>query len=157
VRALAASLVALAILAGAASCGGGSNAHPTQQELEADLVCPTCHEPLDMSNSALALQMKREIREGIAHGETKQQIEDGLVAQLGPQVLGVPRTHGFDLLAWLIPFVGIALGAVALAGAAWYWSRGRGGAAGGLEPAGGPPLDPELDRRVDEELARFDG
>jgi hypothetical protein len=36
----------------------------------------------------------------------------------------------------------------------WRWSRGRERSSAA---AGGPPIDPELDRRVDEELARFDG
>jgi hypothetical protein len=44
------------------------------------------------------------------------------------------------------------LGAVALGALSWRWSRGRTVAAA----AAGPPLDPDLDRRVDEELARFD-
>ena len=56
----------------------------------------------------------------------------------------------------MLPFAGIALGAVLLGVGAWVWSRNRGG--DNLSLAGdGPPLDPELERRVDEELARFDG
>ena len=62
------------------------NAHPTQAELEADLVCTTCHEPLDESSSPLALQMKAQIRQKLAAGWTKDQIENLFVAQLGPQV-----------------------------------------------------------------------
>ena len=67
----------------------------------------------------------------------------------------MPRKHGFDLLAWLLPLAGIAAGALALAGGAWAWSRNRG--PGELVTADGPPLDPALSRRVDEELARYDG
>jgi hypothetical protein len=63
--------------------------------------------------------------------------------------------HGFDLLAWILPFAGIGVGAAALGGGAWYWSRGRPGAGPSPDDAA-PPFDPELDRRVDEELARFD-
>ena len=70
-------------------------------------------------------------------------------------MLGVPRKHGFDLLAWVLPFVGIVIGAVVLAAAAWYWSRGR-SRSGRASVDEGRPLDPELERRVDEELARFD-
>jgi cytochrome c-type biogenesis protein CcmH len=156
VRALAASLVALALLTSVAACGS-SNQHPTQSELEAELVCPTCHEPLDESNSPVAQQMKLAISRGIAAGETKSQIVNSLVGppnNLGVGILGVPRTHGFDLLAWVLPFTGIAIGAVALAGGAWYWSHNR-------DPDDPTPpedseLDPELERRVDDELAAFD-
>jgi cytochrome c-type biogenesis protein CcmH len=153
VRALAAALVAVLALAAPALA---SEQHPTQSEMESVLVCPQCHTPLDESDSPIAQQMKAQIRKWIAAGWTKSQIEDAFVAQLGPSVLGVPQTHGFDLLAWVLPFAGIALGAVALGFGAWVWSRNRGG--DGPAPAGdGPPLDAELERRVDEELARFDG
>ena len=153
VRALAAALVAGLALAAPALA---SEQHPTQSEMESVLVCPQCHTPLDESDSPIAQQMKAQIRKWIAAGWTKSQIEDAFVAQLGPAVLGVPQTHGFDLLAWVLPLGGIALGAVALGFGAWVWSRNR--AADNAPLAGdGPALDPELERRVDEELARFDG
>jgi cytochrome c-type biogenesis protein CcmH/NrfF len=102
--------------------------------------------------------MKAYIRRRIAAGATKSQIENELVAQLGQGVLGVPRKHGFDLLAWVLPLGGIGIGAAAIGGAAWYWSRFRPGQPGDVsEPLPDePPLAPELERRVDEELARFD-
>jgi len=149
-------LAALALaLAGPALA---SEQHPTQNELEAELVCPQCHEPLDESNSPIAQQMKAYIRQHIAMGWTKSRIVDSLVGppnNLGPSVLGVPRKHGFDLLAWLLPLGGIGVGAVAIAGGAWAWSRNRPGA--GTPLPDGPALDPALERRVDEALARFDG
>jgi cytochrome c-type biogenesis protein CcmH len=129
--------------------------HPTQSELEAELVCPTCHTPLDESDSPVAQQMKSFIRTHIAMGWTKSRIVNTLVAQpgLGTAILGVPRKHGFDLLAWLLPLAGIGVGALALAGGAWAWSRNR----PGTGPPGAPRLDPALERRVDDALARFDG
>ena len=153
--ALAAVTLALALLAAAPAAA--SEQHPTQAELEAMLVCPSCHVPLDESNSPVAQQMKAFISKRIAQGATRSEIVDELVGppnNLGDAVLGVPRTHGFDLLAWVLPLGGIALGAVGVGAGAWRWSR-RGG--GGVALAGGAPLDPELERRVDEELARFDG
>jgi cytochrome c-type biogenesis protein CcmH len=157
--ALLGALVALA-LAGAAPAVA-SEQHPSQQELESELVCPACHTTLDLSDAPVAQEMKLHIRRWIAAGWTKSRIEDAMVEQFGPGVLGVPRKHGFDLLAWVLPLGGIALGAVALGAAAWLWSRARAEPSDkvSLAPAGagGPPLDPELERRVDEELARFDG
>jgi cytochrome c-type biogenesis protein CcmH/NrfF len=143
--------VALAALALAVPATA-SERHPSQAEMEAELVCPTCHTPLDESSSPVALQMKAYIRKHIAMGWTKSRIENSLVAQLGPGVLGVPQTHGFDLLAWVLPLGGIGLGAVAIAGGAWAWSRNRPGDRLSL----GSGLTPEDELRVDEELARFD-
>ncbi len=153
-RLLLVAVLALA-LAGAALA---SEQHPSQGELEAELVCPQCHEPLDESNSPIAQQMKAYIRQHIAMGWTKSRIVDSLVGppnNLGPSVLGVPRKHGFDLLAWLLPLAGIAAGAVALAAGTWAWSRNR--TSGNSLLTDGPALDPVLERRVDEELARYDG
>jgi cytochrome c-type biogenesis protein CcmH len=152
-RRLAVGLAALALLV-AAPPVFADNAHPTQAGMEAILVCPACHEPLDESDSVIAQQMKNFIRQKIAAGWTQDQITNALVAQLGPSVLGVPSKHGFDLVVWVLPFAGIALGAVGVGVAAWIWSRNRGG--GGGRPLV-PSLDPTLERRVDEELARFDG
>ena len=88
----------------------------------------------------------------IAAGDTRSQIEDKLIATFGPSVVARPATHGFDLLAWLLPLVALIGGAAVLGGAAWRWSRSRAPAA-----TIAAPLDPELERRVDEELARFEG
>ena len=147
-----AALAALALMLAAPAAA--SERHPTQDEMEAMLVCPSCHVPLDESNSPVAQQMKAYIAKRIAQGATRSQIVDELVGppnNLGPGVLGVPRTHGFDLVAWVLPFAGIALGALAIAGGAWTWSRRRG------PPEAPRALDPALERRIDEELARFDG
>ena len=136
-----------------------SEEHPTQSEMEAYLVCPTCHTTLDLSDAPVAQQMKAYIRKRIAEGATRSQIENEFVGApnyLGNSVIGVPRTSGFDLLAWVLPFAGIAVGAAALAAAAWYWSRTRGPGGTAVLASTGPSLDPELERRVDEELARFD-
>jgi cytochrome c-type biogenesis protein CcmH/NrfF len=144
-------LAAFVFAVGAAA----SEQHPTQGELEAELVCPSCHVPLDESQSDVAQQMKAFIRAHIALGWTKSRIESALAAQLGDGIYGVPRTHGFDLIAWVLPIGGILLGAVGVAGGAWTWSRGRNSGGDGGAPGSG--LDAESERRLDEELARFDG
>jgi cytochrome c-type biogenesis protein CcmH len=154
VRLLAAAAVALTLAVPAFA----SQQHPTQSELESELVCPTCHTPLEESSSPVAQQMKAFIRRRIAQGATKSEIIDELVGppnNLGPTVLGVPQTHGFDLLAWILPFAGIGLGAAALGGGAWYWSRNR-ASDKLLLGENAPPLDAEDGRRVDEALAHFD-
>jgi cytochrome c-type biogenesis protein CcmH/NrfF len=153
-RRAAVFLAALALVAAAPSAA--SERHPTQGELEAMLVCPTCHVPLDESNSPVAQQMKAYIAKRISQGATRSQIIDELVGApnfFGKSVLGVPQTSGFDLIAWVLPFAGIAAGALALGAGAWYWSR-RSPPGGDGRPA---VLDAATERRIDEELARFDG
>jgi cytochrome c-type biogenesis protein CcmH len=153
-RALVTAFVlALAVTGSAAA----SEQHPTLPELERELICPTCHEPLAASSSPIAERMRAFIRERIAAGDTKSEIKAKLVDQFGESVLAAPPKKGFNLLAWLLPLIGLALGAVVLAVLARRWSRSRAGRAP-LGPSGNgrAPLDPELERRLDEELARFD-
>ena len=141
-----------------AAPGLASNAHPSESAIETLLVCPTCHETLDESNSAVAQQMKAEIRKRIAQGWTQKQILDEMVASFGPGVLSTPATHGFDLLAWALPIGGIGAGALALGGGAWYWTRPgrRNDADPGADELDADPMDPDLEQLVDDELARFD-
>jgi len=148
VKTLLAAVLVLA-LAGPALA---SDRHPTLGELEGEVMCPTCKTPLDQSSAPIADRIRQFITARIAAGDTKSEIKAKLVAQFGPAVLAEPSKHGFNLLAWVLPLVGIGLAAAALAFLAWRWTRARDPAAA----VAGAPLDPDLDRRVDEELARFD-
>jgi cytochrome c-type biogenesis protein CcmH len=110
-----------------------------------------------MSSAPIAQRMKAYIarRAGPPSCATEGQIKDELVAQFGPEVLAEPARKGFDLLAWLLPLGGGLLGVVVIGTLAWRWSRGR--SPDGPGPSGATErLDPELERRLDEELARFD-
>jgi cytochrome c-type biogenesis protein CcmH len=149
VRLAAALLLALVLAAPAAA----SERHPTLGELEGQVMCPTCKTTLDQSSAPIANRIRQFITARIAAGDTASQIKAKLVAQFGPAILAEPSKHGLNLLAWVLPFVALGVGAAALAWLVWRWSRGRVRAPAG---AGSPPIDPELDRRVDEELARFD-
>jgi len=156
-KALAVALAALALaLAGPAAA---SEQHPSLAELEGQLMCPICEgETLAQSDSPAAQRIKVEIQQRIAAGDTRSQIKNRLVAEWGTRILAAPPRHGFDLLAWLLPIVGVLGGAAALGLLAFRWTRER-----DPEPApqrwslNGHPLGPEEERRLDEELARFDG
>jgi cytochrome c-type biogenesis protein CcmH len=153
----AALTAALLLALGAAGTVAASEQKPTLPELERELICPTCHESLAVSSSPIADRMRSFIRARIAAGDTKSEIKSKLVDQFGESVLAAPPKHGFNLLAWLLPFAGLGLGGAALAVLARRWSRAREEPAS-ADPSGNGrgPLDPELERRVDEELARFD-
>jgi cytochrome c-type biogenesis protein CcmH len=155
VRLAVVAVLALLVVAPAAA----SEQHPTLPELEGQLMCPICAgETLAQSDSQAAQRIKVEIQERIAAGDTRSQIKRRLVAEWGERILAAPPRHGFDLLAWLLPIVGVLAGAAVLGVLAWRWTR---------EPEPDPepqrwslnghPLEPDEERRLDEELARFDG
>jgi cytochrome c-type biogenesis protein CcmH len=153
-------LVVLAAALALAAPAVASEQHPTLAELENDVMCPVCAgETLAQSDSPAAGQVKRFIQGRIAAGDTRSEIERKLVAEYGTRILAAPPRHGFDLLAWLLPLVGIVAAAGILGMLAWRWSRSSEEPAplAGPRSPNGRALDPELERRVDEELARFDG
>jgi cytochrome c-type biogenesis protein CcmH len=142
------ALLAAAPLVALAAPAGASERHPTLKELETQLVCPTCQTTLDQSDAPVAQRLRVFIAKRIAAGASASEIKDELVAQFGPSILANPPKQGWGLVAWLLPIGGALAAAGALALAARRWRR---------RPAPVPmPLDPELERRLDEELARFD-
>jgi cytochrome c-type biogenesis protein CcmH len=152
---LAALLALLALLA--AGTAQASESHPTLAEVEKEVICPVCHETLDLSTSPIADRMRTFIRERIAAGDTKSEIKARLVAQFGESVLAAPPKRGFNLLAWVLPLAGVIAGLVVVGLLARRWSRSRPESVRADASANGrAPLDPELERRIDEELARFD-
>ena len=131
-----------------------SERHPSLGEMEGRVMCPTCKgETLDESGAPAARRLKQWIAQRIAAGDSRSQIERKLVRDFGPTILASPPKHGFDLLAWLLPIAGIFVAAAVIGIAAWRWARVRDPA---TPAVAGPPLDPELERRLDDELRRYE-
>lgn len=141
-RALALALIALVALPGLAL-------GLTVNEVAVEVRCPTCNTPLNVSNAPVAQDMKKYIADRISEGWGKDRIIDGLVSEFGPGVLATPPKSGFDLVAWIVPALAVALGLAAIPFIARAWSR----------PARqGPELPaptPDEQRRLDEELKRL--
>ena len=145
---------ALAVVAAALVLAGPAAAACAQPKtslsyLEGQVMCPTCRTTLDQSDAPAAHAIEREIQAMIDRCLSAGEIKHGLEAEYGARILAAPPRKGFDLLAWWLPLGGIAAGALLLAFGVWRWSRSRG-------PEDEPPLDPELDARVDELLAKLD-
>jgi cytochrome c-type biogenesis protein CcmH len=143
-------VVVLAVVALVAAGTVAAAGPPNAADLEAELVCPVCETTLDQSNAPIAQRMKAFIRVRIAAGASEQEIKDALVDEFGPAVLATPPRSGFGLLAWLLPLGALVVGAIAVGLLIRSWSRRR------VPPDDAQPLDPQLERLVDDELARFD-
>jgi cytochrome c-type biogenesis protein CcmH len=142
-RALALVLIALAALPVVALAY-------TVNDVARQVRCPTCNTPLDVSSAPVALDMKHYIAEKRDAGWTQEEVIDGLVDEFGRGVLATPPKSGFDLIAWIVPALAVALGLAAIPIIARTWSR-RPRTAAGPEA---PPPSPEEARRLDEELRR---
>ena len=147
---------------------------PTDESLERDaqaidrmIMCPVCPaETIDQAQVEISFQMRAVIREMLAEGRSREEILDYFVDRYGPDILAAPPKSGVNLLAWILPIVGVAAGLGALylvvramtgrnevpspSGGGLGWGRPPNSA---NEPAGGPPSpgpvevppdDPEL-------------
>jgi cytochrome c-type biogenesis protein CcmH len=153
-----AALLALGALGPAVTAAAAAAATPRANltDVENDVMCPSCREPLAVAESPQALAERDFIRGLIAQGLTKKQIERQLVAQYGPSVLGKPPAHGFNLTVYVLPPAIVVLGLGILAITLPRWRRRTKATA---PPAPGPaPSAADADaERLDEDLATFRG
>jgi cytochrome c-type biogenesis protein CcmH len=149
--AIAIALLSLALAPAAAA----SERHPTLGELQHEVMCPTCHQLLELSDAPIADRIRSFIRRRIEAGDTKSEIKRRLVSEFGEAVLAAPPAHGFGLLAWLLPLLGLAGSGTVFAGLAWRWRR-TSAAARPVRTDDDSVIDPRFARRLDEELVLFD-
>ncbi len=99
-----------------------------------------------------------ELREWIVAQEHDGRSRDDVMRQLlerfGEELLQKPRVRGFGLMAYAMPIAGVLAGGALLF---VFFRRQLARAAAEPAPSRGGPLDPELERLVDEELRRVKG
>jgi cytochrome c-type biogenesis protein CcmH len=135
----------LALLASGASAATVSE--DAVHEVAAQLRCVVCQSlSVADSPSETAHQMKDIIRERLAAGETPEQVRAYFVEKYGTWILLSPPRQGFNLLVWVVPFVGLGLGLVLVLIVVRRWSRRP------AAPAA-PPLDPAMRARIRREMA----
>ena len=149
-RAMAA-LSALSLIALLALAATGATATAVSEdavhEVAAQLRCVVCQSlSVADSPSETAHQMKDIIRERLAAGETPEQVRAYFVEKYGTWILLSPPRQGFNLLVWVVPFVGLGLGLVLVLIVVRRWSRRP------AAPAA-PPLDPAMRARIRREMA----
>lgn len=120
-------------------------------DIEDEVMCPICGTILEASNSPQAEREREFIRAQIAEGKNKEEIQDALVAEYGPDVLAVPDSSGFDLIAWIVPIVGLLV-AGGLLGFALWKIRNRPGAPDDHRNS----IDPADNARIDRDIADSD-
>ena len=95
IRAVAARAVAIGLLLAATPSAAVATApRASLTDIENDVMCVSCREPLALAQSPQAIAERDFIRTLIAQGQTKSQIEQALLAQYGPAVLGRPPASG---------------------------------------------------------------
>ena len=155
---LAAAALVAALLLPATAPASAAAPRADLVDIEDEVMCVTCKVPLNIAEGTQPDSQREFIRGLIAQGRTKPQIKEALVAEYGPDVLALPEDEGFGITAYAIP---IALGVLVVAGLALLVPRWRRRPASGMTGAagaeGGRELSADDARRLDEDLARYEG
>jgi cytochrome c-type biogenesis protein CcmH len=86
---------------------------------------------------------QQELVAAVAKGDSDRGILEAFVDKYGPTVLAAPTTHGFDQLAWIMPYFVLALGVGGVVLVVRNWHKRKPAA----QSAAGPSSDvPDLDR-----------
>ena len=93
------------------------------------------------------------IKQKITQGQSAEQIVQGFVSQYGEAVLAEPPKKGFNLTAWLFPFVGLAVGTAAVYIALRKWVRRRESSVSVVPES--EQNDEEYRRQLEKELRDF--
>ncbi len=90
----------------------GPNLDDEVNQIAKTLYCPVCpNTPLDVCSTQACAQWRDLIKQKLQQGQSAQQIRDYFVQQYGQVVLGAPPAQGFNWLAYILPAVGLVLGA----------------------------------------------
>ncbi len=149
-------LVVIATVALAAPAAAAPAPQTTVNAIEAEVMCPICGTLLELAESPQAKREKVFVAKLVADGKSKAEIKDALVAQYGPSVLALPKASGFDLSAYLVPILAIAIAVVALVFSVLRWRRsGRANERSATEAAADAPRGEDAER-LDADLSRYD-
>lgn len=136
---------------------------PSFQEIEESLTCQCgCGLTVHACNHLQcpsALPLRREIREQLGLGLDKDQVLAHFQQKYGEKILSSPTASGFNLTAWTMPFVVLAVGGVLVVVTLRRW-RSASTRRSARGPVAAIPNPSELaahERTLDRELERFDG
>lgn len=150
--------VVLALLIAAAAFDAGIlRAAPktTLQAVSEGLTCQ-CGCGLTIANCAhpncpFAVPLRREIQGLIDKGMSRDEILMYMRHKYGEKILSAPTTEGFNILAWVMPFVAIAAGGALIFLAMGRW-RGVPRESRESSEQRAEQFDPVLRRRLEQEL-----
>ena len=83
------------------------------QAIDKMIMCPVCPaETIDQAQVEISFQMRAVVRELLAEGRTRDEVLDYFVDRYGADILAAPPKSGSNLVAWILPVVGVAAGLV---------------------------------------------
>jgi len=133
---------------------GWAGAAP-HNEIYASLKSPGhSGETLDKCNGSESEQLRQEIRQKLAAGQSKEEIIAYYVGIYGEEILAVPTKKGFDLTAWIVPPLAVIGGIILVYLVLSRWVRNH-KARGAAVNTTGPGIDAVDEERLNEEIRKY--
>jgi cytochrome c-type biogenesis protein CcmH len=130
--------------------GDGEVSDDDVNRVAKDMFCPTCENtPLDVCPTQTCQDWRDLIEQQLEAGWTEDEIHIYFADTFGDHVLAEPPRRGFDILAWIIPILGVLVGA----GLFYRW-MGRLRAA--APESSGAPAAPATNPPPDDYMARIE-
>ena len=130
----------------------------TVSDISKELICQ-CGCTLTLANCTHGECMSRDsmltlIEQKLAQGQSETGIIQFFVDQYGEQVLASPPKRGFNLVAWVLPFVAILAGGgvIYIALKKWLW---QGRQSPTMATTEADEKDEKYQQRLEKELAEF--
>ncbi len=129
----------------------------TSTEVQSNLMCDCgCGQLLGTCECERAEEMRTMIRGMMDKGMTKEEILNSFVSQYGESILAAPTKKGFNLIAYILPFVGLLVGVIVAVIFVRKWAfSGKKEAAAEAETKGAG-LNDEMQKKIDDELKKFE-
>ena len=131
---------------------------PSDDEVNAiarELFCPVCENtPLDVCPTEACRQWRDLIRQMLAEGRSKEEIQQYFVENYGARVLAEPPREGFNWLVYVVPPAAFLLGALLLFKGFRSWQAQTRQAAVTSEAQPAPPAGDDYVARLEEELKK---
>lgn len=131
--------------------GAGDNVDTRRfEKLGHNLICTCgCNQVLLECNHVgcpVSDAMRNELSAAMKKDAANDAVLATFVAKYGPTVLAAPTTKGFDRVAWIMPFVALAIGLIGAAMVAKAWRQRT-----ALAPVASAPINDDLRARIRQE------
>lgn len=101
--------------------------------------------------SSAAHELQDQIRDKLAAGRTSEEILQELYVTYGQKIRATPDSSAVGMIGWAAPVAFALLGIVVLA----VWLARRSDRASSTAATPAPHLDPEMEKRIHDELSKF--
>jgi cytochrome c-type biogenesis protein CcmH/NrfF len=141
-RSLQCSLLCLTIL----TLAGAGDPASRFNEIGHQLMCICgCHQILLECNHVGCPDsdgMRNELMAAVSRGDSDSLVQQAFVQKYGPTVLAAPTNTGFNRTAWIVPFIALFAGLLAVIAVVRSWkNRPAPAIADGLRPVRGAELE----------------